>query len=468
MSDPLSIYRPANRSRLLALAALLIVTVALVDWSTAPFISLGFLYLFPIMLVGGFLPRLQIVGVALLCAALQEAFSNLPPHDAAVRLVMSCAGFAATGLFISELVRNRRMVSRHVEELEGQARLRRDAEEQLRVLIESSPAAIVTLDEHGDILLANEAAQELLAPAGPPLPGQPIGAYLPSLQAVVQAPPSRVFRTTFQCTGERRDGEVFLAGLWFSTYTSVAGPRVAAIIVDLSEEVRGREDLSLDHLLKHARILMSAVAHEIRNLCGAVLVVHKNLSRVEALAGNEDFAALGTLIQGLEQLAGLELRPSAGANSTAVNVKSVLDEVRVLIDGAVQALQIGCEWLVPASLPLVWADRYGLVQVFLNLARNSQRAMSDTEMKQLRVVASADGENVVIRVEDTGVGIDAPETLFRPFQRGAGGATGLGLYVSRAILRSFGGDLVYEPRPRGCCFAVVLRSLRTAEEGPHA
>jgi hypothetical protein len=39
--------------------------------------------------------------------------------------------------------------------------------------------------------------------------------------------------------------------------------------------------LSLDHLLKNSRILMSAVAHEVRNLCGAVLVVQKNLSGSE-------------------------------------------------------------------------------------------------------------------------------------------------------------------------------------------
>jgi hypothetical protein len=42
---------------------------------------------------------------------------------------------------------------------------------------------------------------------------------------------------------------------------------------------------------------MIAVAHEIRNLCGAVLVVHKSLSRVQELESNEDFKALGSLIQ---------------------------------------------------------------------------------------------------------------------------------------------------------------------------
>jgi len=40
--------------------------------------------------------------------------------------------------------------------------------------------------------------------------------------------------------------------------------------------------------------------------------------------------------------------------------------------------------------------------------------------------------------------------------------------MSRAIMRSFGGELLYEPRPRGCCFAIVLHAYSPVEEGVHA
>jgi two-component system sensor kinase FixL len=40
----------------------------------------------------------------------------------------------------------------------------------------------------------------------------------------------------------------------------------------------------------------------------------------------------------------------------------------------------------------------------------------------------------------------------------------LGLYISRAILRSFGGELVFEPRTEGCCFAVRLSRLIDRQE----
>ena len=300
MTDLASIYSPANRTRLLIAAGVLVTAIAALDWATKPYFSLGFLYLFPIIIVGGFLSRTQIVVAALACAVLQEAFSNLPENEALVRLILSSAGFIGTGLLVSELIRNRRIVLKHVEELENEVRLRHDAEEQLQILVESSPAAIVTIDATGAILLANQAAQQLLAPSAQALRGKRVSNYLPALQTAVESQPSRSFRTTLQCKGQRSTGEAFLAGVWFSTYGTISGPRLAAVVVDLSEDLRDREDLSLDYLLKNSRILMSAVAHEVRNLCGAALVVQKNLARFAELEHNQDFQALSTLIKSLE------------------------------------------------------------------------------------------------------------------------------------------------------------------------
>jgi two-component system, LuxR family, sensor kinase FixL len=457
-----AIYAPGNRWKLLLLAGLLVVAIAIADWRTTPYFSIGFLYLFPIMLAAGFLSRVQIVSLAVLCAVLQEEFSNLPSADAITRLILTCAGFVGTGLFISELIRNRRLAIDSLREVENQIQLRQDAEEQLQVLVESSPAAIVTVDSEGSILLANEAAQQLLAPDGQKLTGQQVGSYLPALLTAVQSRRPQAFRTAIQCRGQSSTGEVFLAGVWFSTYSTRSGKRLAAIAVDLSEDLRNREDLSLDTLLKNTRILMSAVSHEVRNLCGAALVVHKNLARVKALGGNADFEALGTLIEGLEKLSALELRTPSEQERSAIELASVLDELRVLIEPAYHESNMQLHWMVDEALPLVWADRYALMQVFLNLAKNSRRAMQDTAEKQLTIVTSIEDQSVAIRFQDTGVGIANAHDLFRPFQRGAE-ATGLGLYVSRALTKSFGGDLVYEPCGHGCRFAVMLQTADHAE-----
>ena len=117
-------------------------------------------------------------------------------------------------------------------------------------------------------------------------------------------------------------------------------------------------------------------------------------------------------------------------------------------------------------LPRVWGDHHNLLQVLLNLAKNSLRAMHDQELKEFRVSASVEGERVVVRVRDTGHGISNPDRLFQPFQEGAE-ATGLGLYLSRALVRTFNGDLRHEPEASGCCFALDLMAFadQRDEEG---
>ena len=461
MPDVSFLYSPPNRARALTAAGALIAVIAVGDWAIKPNFSLSFLYLFPIMLAGGFLTRPQIAALGIFCAILGELFSPFPSTDAATRMAMMSTAFVGTGLFVSELVQKRLLALEHVRELSEHIKHREDAEQQVQILIESSPAAIVTVDSSGSIVLANQAAQQLLAVGGVPLAGEPIRNYLPALESVAQTNRAQSFRTTMQCRGQRRSGEVFLAAIWFSTYKTLSGSKLAAIIVDLSEDLRDREDLSLNHLLKNTRILMGAMSHEIRNLCGAVSAVGRNLARVEGLAQNQDFEALQTLIQGLEKIAALELQAAPEEHAIAVYVGAVLDELRVLIEPSFKESEMTVKWQIEEDLPLVWADSYGLLQVFLNLARNSQRAMQPCERKELTIAAAAEEASVVIRFADTGVGIRSPQQLFRPFQQGADG-TGLGLYVSRAIVRSCRGELRYEARTTGCCFAVVLAPLAEA------
>ncbi|SPE28386.1 putative Multi-sensor signal transduction histidine kinase [Candidatus Sulfotelmatomonas gaucii] len=456
--DFLAIYSRTNRKILLITAVVLTGIIGVVDWYTRPFISIGFLYLFPIMLISGIARRWQIVAASVACAVLQELYSNLPLDNAIPRLVFSWLGFSGTGLFLFELLRNRRMVLAHLGEVEEQSRQLREAEEQLQVLVDSSPAAILTVGPSGEILLVNKAARELFSPDNDHLQGQSIGRFVPALQTALQSGQSYLFRTAIQCRAQRADGKPFLAATWFSTYPAQSGGnKLAAIVVDMSEELVSREDLSLDYLLKNARILMSAVSHEVRNMAGAALVFHQNLSRFEALRENADFEALGTLIHGLEKLSAMELTSGTGEQERqAIELAPVLDELRVLVESVCRDSNIELEWAGTEQSCSVWADHYGLIQVFLNLVKNSRRALESAPEKRIRISPTREHQKVVIRFEDSGPGIGDPQVLFRAFQREAQ-ATGLGLYVSRALMRSFGGDLAFEPSERGCTFVVTLQ-----------
>jgi two-component system, LuxR family, sensor kinase FixL len=215
------VWDEQNRVRVLSASAIIVIIIGLADWWSKPYVSLGFLYLFPIMLAAGFLPRWAIVALGITSALLSEAFSSLP-DTSFVRLGFETLALAGCGLFVAELVRNRRMG------LEAQARL--------HGLVETSPAAIVTVDERGFVELSNRAANELMNPRDGNLAGNPIAAFLPELHHALRLEEAPQFRTSMQCQGHRGNGETFMAEVWFSTYIEGKAHKLAAIIAPLEEQ----------------------------------------------------------------------------------------------------------------------------------------------------------------------------------------------------------------------------------------
>ncbi len=444
----LAFFLRGGTKSVLLKAGLLIALIAFTDWRAEKDVTLGFLYLFPMLMVGSVLNRWQIGLTAALCTFLAEIFDSFEWHPSAgiPRDILIFAAFLGMGLFVYEAVRSRQSALTHLKQIESESEARRAAEEQLKVLVDSSPVAIFTADSEGRILQANGAAHRLFALSPGTLSGRSIRQYLPSLINVPAPEPNGPsFRTVMQCRGQRHDGEAFLADIWFSTYRTSVGSRLAAMVVDTSEDLRNREEYSLHQLLAASRILVGAVSHEVRNVCGAIAVVHENLARNSSLAHNKDFEALGTLIETLEKIAALELRQTPYP-AARVDLPALLEELRIVIEAALREEGIGVSWHIEPGLPAVWADRQSLMQVFLNLTKNSQRAMRDRPCRELKITAHLDGGHVAVRVQDTGGGVEYPNQLFHPFQPGAQ-STGLGVYLSRALLRSFYGDLRYEPEP---------------------
>jgi two-component system, LuxR family, sensor kinase FixL len=215
-----TIWDHRNRAPILVLSAALTLVIALIDWWTKPYVSLGFLYLFPIMLSAGFLPRWAIVVLGAVCAVLAELFSSL--DRSYTRLSLETLALAGCGLFVAELVRNRRLAA--------------ETQEKLRALVETSPAAIVTVDASGFIEMANQAAAEMLVPRDGHLIGNPIAAFLPELHHALRDEKTQ-FRASLECQGHKGNGETFTANVWFSTYREAQSPKLAAIIADVTEEV---------------------------------------------------------------------------------------------------------------------------------------------------------------------------------------------------------------------------------------
>jgi C4-dicarboxylate-specific signal transduction histidine kinase len=267
----------------------------------------------------------------------------------------------------------------------------------------------------------------------------------------------------FITRARRRNGEAFPASIWISTYKIHSEPRLAAIVLDASEEMRERENSGLSQVLSSARIVMGAVSHEVRNLCGAINVVYSNLRRTPGLAENEDFRAFSHLIDGLRKIASAELLTPARRVGAQIRLSEVVDDLQIVIDPICRDAEVSVLWDISENLPLVRAEHHSLLQALLNLVQNATAAMENCTEKTLRIAFLTDENKVKIRIHDSGNGVKDSERLFQPFQTGAS-MTGLGLYLSRAMVQAFGGNVVYEPSPRGACFVVELARVERAVE----
>lgn len=447
-----------NTYAVLAYGAILIAAIALADWRIEINATLGFLYIFPMVLLGTVLGWWQLVFVAAFCTLLSDRLDPFPMDMESARDILIFLTLATTGLLSLAVTKSYR---RERKSFAAQ----RAAEEQLEFLIDSSPAAVLTMTADGEILLANPAAHRLLGTAKGTLPGKRISRYVPALGSIPAVDETaKIFRTEMQTRGQKESGDVFLADVFFSTYSTPVGPRLSALLVDVSEHLREREEASLQQLLAGSRILVAAVSHEVRNVCGAIGMMHENLTRNGLLKGNQDFEALGSLVQTLSKIASLELKQSVGSSEPSyTDLNEVLTDLRIVLEPLCEESEIHLIWNIPESLPRVQADRHSLLQVLLNLTKNSQRALDSATRKSIEISVSQTSNGVLIRFTDSGPGIPPSQKIFQPLQKGAD-ATGLGLYLSRAFMRSFRGDLRHDPGHAGCSFVLELTTAANPEE----
>jgi two-component system, LuxR family, sensor kinase FixL len=458
-----SIFRSKSFVVIAGLCAIALIAVA--DRATARDVPLALLYLLPVVMMSTVLKRWQILLLGIFCTTVAELADAFPwtvaggiPRDATYFFA-----YTAAGLYVYEVVSHRRTEQLHVLALETEMEARRGVEEQLQLVVANSSIAIITADEAGKILNANATAEQLFAGEqadGAQLLGSSLQHFLPSLARVrIRKEGWQQLRTMMQCQGLRAAREPFLADVWFSTYMSSSGGRLTAMIVDSSVETRDREEANLEQVLVGSRLAIGAMAHEIRNICAAVSVVQQNLrSAYPPGKSHEDLDALRQLVMALERIASVELSLMR-RQASKLELERFLRELFIIIHPSLREAGISIEWHVGVRLPDVLADQQSLLQVFLNLVRNAETALAGTFDPRISLHAVEKDGGVEIVFSDNGPGVRHPEELFQPFRSGsdrAHGASGLGLYLSRAMMLSFHGDLRYQPADRGASFLIEM------------
>src|SRR5580692_11811518 len=154
----LSFLLRGTRKAVFFRTAIIIAAIAFADWRIEGNVPLGFLYLLPMLLAGSVLTVWQIASIAALCTFLTEVFDSFEwfPGSGLPRDVLIFAAFLCAGLFVREVIRSRQVALKHLGEIETESQARREAEEQLKVLVDSSPAAIFTTKRGARVCFQNE------------------------------------------------------------------------------------------------------------------------------------------------------------------------------------------------------------------------------------------------------------------------------------------------------------------------
>jgi signal transduction histidine kinase len=150
-----------------------------------------------------------------------------------------------------------------------------------------------------------------------------------------------------------------------------------------------------------------------------------------------------------------------------VSVHVEVDAALSIVGGLLQEKGLQLIRDIDPHLPMVSCDRRRLRQVLLNLVSN---AIKFTNKGTVTVSVKNQGQEVLFGVIDTGAGIplDKQDLIFQPFIQAENGerqmhGTGLGLPISRSLVRAHGGELWLESHPEeGSAFFFTLPVDRRA------
>lgn len=219
-------------------------------------------------------------------------------------------------------------------------------------------------------------------------------------------------------------------------------------------EARLAKDLAHRERLAGLGRVVAGVAHEVRNpLAGIKLKLDVMLrdrdtserARSDIRSCLEEVARLDRVVQSL-----LVLGRKSKSEPRALSLGAIVDE-RARAANAEQSSTIDVKREGDA---MAWIGHDDFTRVIDNLLRNAIEASPQGGTVSVRCRAR-DEHTVEIEVVDQGSGADEA-ALFEPFFTTKPSGTGLGLWLSRAVVESYGGTLVYRREASTTTFCITL------------
>jgi len=214
---------------------------------------------------------------------------------------------------------------------------------------------------------------------------------------------------------------------------------------------RQRTDLERTQRLEAWADMARQVAHDIKNPLTPIQLSAEHVQRVNLDRGrplspilDECVSAILSQVRLLRQISsefsGFASSPTPRPEVT--DVTSLIDEVVAPYRTAL-ADRVPITLDAPAGLPAIAIDRTLFARALTNVIENALHAMPGTGQLAIAVTRSADGQSLLVAVQDTGVGMDAEALarVFEPYFSTKARGTGLGLTIAKRNVELNGGTI---------------------------
>ncbi len=213
--------------------------------------------------------------------------------------------------------------------------------------------------------------------------------------------------------------------------------------------------------------LAAGVAHEINNPIGGMQNAVNRLLQAPGLLDKQR-VYLELVQDGLQRIGrtARRLLDFSPRHVTAGRfaVGTAVDGARALVEHRLQTQNVSLEVDIDEDLPAVHGDAHELQQVMLNLLLNSLDALAGRRGGRITVRARAEAGKVHLHVDDDGPGMESQDLarVFDPFfsKKDRPDASGLGMFISYAIVQNHGGEMTVDSRPgEGFAVHIVLPAV---------
>jgi signal transduction histidine kinase len=219
------------------------------------------------------------------------------------------------------------------------------------------------------------------------------------------------------------------------------------------------------------------VGHDLRNplqvIVGSIDIIRKGLNRRgDSEAVSSEVSEMEKWVDKIDAQTGYMNKIISDLQDYSRNIQPTLEETNVesLIEDVVSSVEIPDDVEVSVvldeGLPDISVDETLMKRLFTNLVLNAVQAMPDGGSLSIR--GSLQGDDVMILVEDTGVGIKEENLneIFKPLFTSKAKGTGFGLPVCKRIVDAHGGTISVESEEGvGSTFTVKLPITHLSREG---